>query len=53
MALTKRCDTLTKMLDVTKAYAKHEDETLAGIVKLRGGGLASTIRPRRTAGWTR
>ena len=37
VALTKRFDTLTKMLDVTKAYAKHESEVLAGIVKLRKG----------------
>jgi LemA protein len=37
VALTKRYDTLTKMLDVTKGYAKHEAETLANIVKLRGG----------------
>jgi LemA protein len=37
VALTKRYDTLTKMLDVTKGYAKHEAETLAGIVKMRRG----------------
>jgi LemA protein len=37
VALTKRFDTLTKMLDVTKAYAKHESETLAKIVTLRKG----------------
>jgi LemA protein len=37
VALTKRFDTLTKMLDVTKAYAKHESEVLSGIVKLRKG----------------
>jgi LemA protein len=37
VALTKRYDTLTKMLDVTKGYAKHEAETLANIVKMRGG----------------
>jgi LemA protein len=37
VALTKRYDTLTKMLDVTKAYARHEAETLAAIVKLRAG----------------
>jgi LemA protein len=37
VALTKRYDTLTKMLDVTKGYAKHEAEVLANIVKLRGG----------------
>ena len=37
VALTKRFDTLSKMLDVTKAYAKHESEVLAGLVKLRKG----------------
>jgi LemA protein len=37
VALTKRYDTLTKMLDVTKGYAKHEAETLASIVKMRRG----------------
>ena len=37
VALTKRYDTLTKMLDVTKAYAKHEAETLATLVKMRKG----------------
>jgi LemA protein len=37
VALTKRYDTLTKMLDVTRAYAKHESETLAQMVKLRKG----------------
>ena len=37
VALTKRFDTLTKMLDVCKAYAKHEVETLSGLVKLRAG----------------
>ncbi len=37
VALTKRFDTLTKMLDILKAYALHETETLTGIVKLRQG----------------
>ena len=37
VALTKRFDSLTKMLDVTKAYAKHESETLEKLVKLRSG----------------
>jgi LemA protein len=37
VALTKRYDTLTKMLDVTKGYAKHEAETLANIVTMRRG----------------
>ena len=37
VGLTKRHDTLSKMLDVTKAYAKHESETLAQLVTLRKG----------------
>lgn len=37
VALTKRYDTLTKMLDATKGYAKHEAELLAEIVKLCKG----------------
>ena len=37
VGLTKRHDTLTKMLDVTKAYARHESETLAKLVGLRKG----------------
>ena len=37
VGLTKRHDTLTKMLDVTKAYARHESETLARLVTLRKG----------------
>lgn len=37
VALTKRYDLLTKLLDTTKGYAKHEAETLEKIVKWRGG----------------
>jgi len=37
IALTKRYDTLTKLLDITKGYAKHEVETLEKIVNLRKG----------------
>ncbi|MDO4839963.1 MAG: LemA family protein [Desulfovibrionaceae bacterium] len=37
VALTMRFDTLTKMLDVTKAYAKHEADTLGTIVTMRQG----------------
>ena len=37
VALVKRHDTLTKLLDVVKGYAKHEKETLADIVSLRNG----------------
>lgn len=35
VALTKRYDVLTKMIDVVKSYAKHEKETLFDIVNLR------------------
>lgn len=37
VALTKRYDMLTKMLETTKGYAKHEAETLEKVVKWRGG----------------
>ncbi len=35
IALTKRYDVLTKMIEVVKAYAKHETETLFEVIKLR------------------
>ena len=37
VALTKRFDALTKMLDTTKGYAKHEAETLEKVIKWRSG----------------
>ena len=37
VALTKRFDLLTKMLDTTKGYAKHEAETLENVIKWRNG----------------
>ncbi len=37
VALTKRFDTLTKMLEATKAYARHEADTLGNVVKMRQG----------------
>ncbi|MDR2529998.1 MAG: LemA family protein [Oscillospiraceae bacterium] len=41
VALTKRFDTLTKLADVVRAYAKHESETLSKLVGLRSGaGIA-------------
>jgi LemA protein len=43
VALTKRYDMLTKLLDVTKGYAKHEAETLEKVVNLRKG---MTMRER-------
>lgn len=35
VALVKRYDVLTKMIEVVKAYAKHEKETLSLVIKLR------------------
>lgn len=37
VALTKRFDALTKMLETTKGYAKHEAETLEKVIKWRNG----------------
>lgn len=37
VALTKRFDTLTKMLEAAKGYAKHEAEVLSNLVNLRRG----------------
>ena len=35
VALTKRYDVLTKLIEVVKSYAKHEKETLFEVIKLR------------------
>ncbi|MBR0147353.1 MAG: LemA family protein [Eubacterium sp.] len=37
IALTKRYDVLTKMLDVVKGFRQHEIETLTRIVQMRSG----------------
>jgi len=37
IALTKRFDILTKLLDITKAYANHEKFTLIETIKMRKG----------------
>lgn len=37
VALMKRHDVLVKMLDVTKAYAKYEKETILETIRLRSG----------------
>ena len=37
VALTKRYDVLTKMIDVVKGYAKYEQETIFKTVELRKG----------------
>lgn len=41
VALTKRYDTLTKLVDITKAYSKHEVQTFEKIVNLRKGMTVS------------
>ena len=37
VALQKRYDVLTKMLDVVKAYTKYEKETILDVIKVRKG----------------
>lgn len=37
VALEKRYDVLTKMMDVVKSYAKHEKDTLFEVINLRKG----------------
>ena len=37
VALTKRYDVLTKMIDSVKSYVKHEKETLFEVINLRQG----------------
>lgn len=45
VALNKRYDTLIKLMNVVKAYAKHESETFSNIVKIRSGmGLIEKVQ---------
>ncbi|MBQ7706756.1 MAG: LemA family protein [Lachnospiraceae bacterium] len=37
VALTKRYDVLTKLLEVVKGYQKHEKEILSEVIRLRSG----------------
>ncbi len=46
VALTKRYDVLTKMLEVVKGYQQHEKEILTEVIKLRSG---MTMQERNTA----
>lgn len=41
VALTKRYDMLSKLLDITKAYANHEKFTLIETIKMRAGMTAA------------
>ena len=47
VALTKRYDVLVKMMDVVKAYAKHEEETLTKVMEARYAAMnSSTVEQR-------
>ena len=48
VALTKRFDVLTKMLETTKGYAKHEAETLENVIKWRNGIPASATMEEKS-----
>jgi len=43
VALTNRFDKLTKLVDVSKSYAKHEKETFTQVIKLRKGMTAEEL----------
>lgn len=43
VALTKRYDMLTKLLDVAKGYKQHETELFAEVIKLRKGMSVSEL----------
>jgi LemA protein len=48
VALTKRFDTLTKLMDVVRAFARHEADTLEAVVGLRrGAGVAEKAEASR------
>lgn len=44
--LTKRFDVLTKMLDATKGYTKHEKETLAQVIEMRNPGANASLKEK-------
>lgn len=44
--LTKRFDLLTKMIDSTKGYMKHEKETLAQVVEMRNPGVNASLKEK-------
>jgi LemA protein len=46
VALTKRCDMLTKMLDIAKSYTKHEKELFTQVIELRRGMTVSEINEK-------
>ena len=44
--LTKRFDLLTKMVDATKGYTKHEQETLFKVVAMRNPGAGASLKEK-------
>ena len=44
--LTKRYDLLTKMLQTTKGYTKHEQETLAKVIEMRNPGKSASAKEK-------
>ena len=46
VALTKRYDMLTKLLDVAKAYITHEEELFTQVIKLRKGMTVEEINEK-------
>lgn len=44
VALTKRYDMLTKMVEVCKQYATHERDTFSAMIELRRGGMTMAQR---------
>ncbi|MDE6407588.1 MAG: LemA family protein [Anaeroplasmataceae bacterium] len=44
--LTKRFDLLTKMLDTTKGYMKHERETLIEVIQMRNPGVNASLKEK-------
>lgn len=44
--LTKRFDLLTKMLDTTKGYMKHEKETLVDVIQMRNPGVNASLKEK-------
>ena len=55
VALTKRYDMLTKMLDTAKGYMAHESELFTKVIELRRGGCKTATSPPtiRRSPWSR
>lgn len=47
VALTKRFDVLTKMVEVVKGYAKHEKETLEKVIAMRQPANNASIKDKQ------